>query len=116
MSEKLKGSELSFSRVSILHIDLSRQSFYQSTWILQNDKTIGTILGFVHEDISLPGKVNSSKNRDLDIHLSLDSKIKDMSKSYMISYPLINKPKHLGVGSDMYLCSSINVPNSNPES
>ena len=61
MSEKLKGSELSFSRVSILHIDLSRLSFSQSTWILQNDETIGTILGFVQEDISLPGKVNLSK-------------------------------------------------------
>ena len=86
MSEKLKGSELSFSRVSILHIDLSRLSFSQSTWILQNDETIGTILGFVQEDISLPGKVNLSTKRDLDIHLSLDSKIKDLGKSYMITY------------------------------
>ena len=86
MSEKLKGSELSFSRVSILHIDLSRQSFSQSTWILQNDETIGTILGFSNEDNFLSGKGNSSKNQDLDIHLSLDSKIKDMGKSYMITY------------------------------
>ena len=86
MSEKLKESELSFSRVSILHIDLSGQSFSQSTWILQNDETIGTILRFAHEDISLPGKVNSSKNWDLDIHLSLDCKIKDMGKSYIITY------------------------------
>ena len=49
-------------------------------------KTIGTILGFGHEDISLLGKVNSSKNRDLDMDLSLDSKIKDMGKSYRITY------------------------------
>ena len=88
MSEKLKGSELSFSRVSILHIDLSRQSFSQSMWILQNveDETIGTILGFGHEDISLSGKMNLIKNWDLDMDLSLDSKIKDMGKSYRITY------------------------------
>ena len=60
--------------------------FSQTTWILQNDETIGTILGFDHEDIYLSGKVNSSKNQDLDMDLSLDSKIKDIEKSYRITY------------------------------
>ena len=40
----------------------------------------------MNEDIYLSGKVNSSKNQDLDMDLSLDSKIKDIEKSYRITY------------------------------